>query len=468
MKKSDILDLIGNQKKTVVFDAAQVRNIQHLTSAFNNNGLVPVTTTVKSEDGKEDIVTPAIGKVSFKDVLSTKELYSLMPEVVTNILVDTIEPEATISQNLFQEVQVPPSTSFNFGQIGPLIAGEISELGEYPEAHFDSMEHGYRFRVGIKKYGLLMKVSDEVLRDDLLGIYAMFLRKAGQALVRKREAVCHDMIQRIGETVFDNAKPNESIYGSLAGRGIDGARNGTPTAHDVLQAFSRLIERGFTPDTIMMHPFAWSMFAFDPELKEMFGPASFIGFPGTTSRTNSQLNNPYLLNWNMTGNPTMNNQFQQQGSNTMPGQRSPWEDPLLMKLGPNPYAQTTGLTGANIAFNSPGYLPGPVKVLLSPYVRLQKLQNSWVSDVVFADSNEVGVIMRGSQPNTEEWREPQIDAQNLKIREEYGVGLLNQGKALNIMRNVVIDRNYMFDNVNSQILSPINRGSTINFNDGTA
>lgn len=470
MNFKELSDLIGNKKKSVIYNQEQIETVDRLTSAFKLDGLMPIVKNVKKTqvvDGVEtevEVPERAIGRLDIKDVISTKELYSLMPEVVTNIMLDAIEPAAVISSNLFTEVPVPPSTTFNFAQIGPFYAGEISELGEYPEVQWDTMEGGNRFRVSINKYGLLIKVSDEVIRDNLINIYSLFLRKAGQALVRKREAVCHDLIQRAGEVVFDNANPTESIYGALAGRSIDGSQNGTPTQHDVLQTFSRLVERGFTPDTMIMHPFAWATFANDPELKEMFDAQSYNQFPGTTSRIWSQLNNPYLLNYNMTGNPTLINPYNQNAGSGVPGQMDPTQS-LLMKLGTNPFAQSTALAGVDVNIKAPGYLPGDgrIRVIVSPYVKLQKIGSTWTTDVIFADSKETGVILRGEQPTTESWRNPEIDAQNLKIRESYGVGLLNQGKSIALMKNVVIDKQYSFQNVNQVTLSEINRNNPISF-----
>lgn len=459
MNYKDLSDLISNNKKSIVYDSRQLSDIRRLSSAFKNNGLMSIVKT--DSDGT---VSPAIGRFNFKDVISTKELYSLMPEVVTNILLDTIEPSAVISNNLFTEVPVPPSTTFNFAQVGPFFAGEVSELGEYPEVQWDTHESGMRFRVSIRKYGMLIKVSDEVIRDNLIGIYALFLRKAGQALIRKREAVCQALIQKTGEVVFDNANPTNSVYGSLAGRAIDGSRNGTPTAYDILQAFSRLVERGFTPDVILIHPFAWSLFAYDPELKEMFDATSWNSFPGNKSQVWNQLNNPYMLNYSMTGNPTLQNGYNQTSGSQNPGELTAAQS-LAMKLGPNPYAQTSSVAGVDIQVNAPSYLSGngKIKVLISPYVRLQKLGSSWTTDIIFADSKETGVILRGSNPTSEEWSSPEIDAKNLKIKEEYGIGLINMGKAVNIMKNVVVDRNYIFNNVNQATLAPINRENSISF-----
>jgi hypothetical protein len=56
---------------------------------------------------------------------------------------------------------------------------------------------------------------------------------------------------------------------------------------------------------------------------------------------------------------------------------------------------------------------------------------------------------------TDRWTDPERDIENIKMREEYGFALLEQGKGIGIARNIVIARNYVFENSNAQDLSEI-------------
>ena len=422
---ADIKVLFDNKK--VVKSADDLKLIRTLTDAISNNGLY--TDDYKSED------KATVRQLGFKDIMTTKEFYQLMPEVVENILMDTIPYEPLISNLLFQEVPVPRATTYTFSQMGPFEAAEIAEGQEYPEQKWDRYETGFRLEVPIKKYGMRIKVTDEVIENDLFGIWGLWLRKAKEALVQRREVTCHDAIQGLGEVVFDNANPSASLYGSLRGRDITGAANGTMTMEDILDQHARLTELGFTPDIMFIHPYAWKMWAIDPEMRESMlygGMMSSQHLPqGNASNYWNQLNNPYLLRWNATGNPTLQN---------------PYTDPqtgLIMKLGPNPWTQQLGMMGYEYTLK-PGFLPSGIRIVVSPFVRLQKVGSVYVTDIIMADSSEVGVVLRHAMPKTEEWRDPNIDARNLKIMERYGVALLNQGKAINIAKNVVVDRNYVF------------------------
>lgn len=414
------------EEKKLVRTADDMNTIKSVADAITNNGLF-----LESADSDK----ASLRQLSFKDIITSREFYQLMPEITEKILLDTVPHQPLISNLLFQEIPVPRATTYTFSQMGAFEAAEIAEGQEYPEQKFDQFDKGYRMEIPIKKYGMRIKVTDEVIENDLFGIFALWLNKARNALIQRREVVCHDAIQGLGEVIFDNANPSASLLGAMGGRDITGASNGTMTLENILDQHARLQELGFNPDILFMHPHAWKMFSIDPELRETILAGATMSnqyLPqGQASNYWTQLNNPWLLRYNATGNPTMNN---------------PYTDPsgIMMKLGPNPFTQELGMMG-NMYTIPPGFLPSGLRVVVSPFVRFQKASSGqYVTDMIMADSKEVGVILRHNQPKTEEWRDPAIDAQNLKIMERYGAGLLNQGKGVNIARNVVVDRNYVF------------------------
>ena len=62
----------------------------------------------------------------------------------------------------------------------------------------------------------------------------------------------------MGITVMDNASPtavaDPTEYGSLTGRDITGAFNGSMTLNDLFDLYAWLVMRGFTPNTLILHP----------------------------------------------------------------------------------------------------------------------------------------------------------------------------------------------------------------------
>jgi hypothetical protein len=72
------------------------------------------------------------------------------------------------------------------------------------------------------------------------------------------------------------------------------------------------------------------------------------------------------------------------------------------------------------------------------------------------DSERCGVIGQSMPVTTDRWTDPERDIENIKMKEEYGFAVLEQGKGIAVARNIAIERNYVFDNANSQTLSEIN------------
>jgi len=133
------------------------------------------------------------------------------------------------------------------------------------------------------------------------------------------------------------------------------------------------------------------------------------------------------------------------------------------KIGADPWVQTLNPLGAtwNIA---PQYLPSPLTVLVSPYVPYYQGAASVVSgtpavtrtypttSIIMAQSDACGILVNKSPVGVDEWDDPARDIRAMKIRERWGMQLFEQGKGVAVARNIVIAKNYVFDNVNSVTL----------------
>ena len=59
----------------------------------------------------------------------------------------------------------------------------------------------------------------------------------------------------------------------------------------------------------------------------------------------------------------------------------------------------------------------------------------------------------------DEWNDPERDIRAMKIKERWGMALLAQGKGVSVAKNVVIEDNYSFENVNQAELNPQGTGA---------
>jgi hypothetical protein len=85
------------------------------------------------------------------------------------------------------------------------------------------------------------------------------------------------------------------------------------------------------------------------------------------------------------------------------------------------------------------------------------MTRSGLSNIIMVDSNNCGIIGQSYPVTMDRWTDPERDIENIKIREGWGLAILEQGKAVAVARNITTDRNYNFENSNAQTLSELDR-----------
>lgn len=390
-----------------------------------------------------------VDKYTIRDLVSTPDATRFMPTTVQRVVREALEPSLLVVPSVFQEIRLEgPARSVQIGSVGAMTAGKIAEGNEYPESSLD-MDGGDAVAWTISKWGLRISVTDEVMESNQFDIINLWLRAAGRALARAKELEGIRLMNEFGVDVFDNLVPSGASEGVCTGRDIDGSQNGTMTLNDIFTLYAYLSLRGFSPDTILMHPLAWKTFAIDPEVREIFLNGATLGSAvlpgGAPSPGWGTSHNGSGLRTTATG-----------PSNTA---RDPeWVSPpdtVLGRIGANPWVQTLNSLAAT--FNvAPRFLPSPIRVIVTPHVFYDSTTYSTpVTNIIMLDSANTGVLLTKDPAGTEEYDDPARDIRSLKIRERYGFALLEQGKGIAVARNVAIDRNYVFDNTNAVALTPL-------------
>lgn len=393
--------------------------------------------------------------VRFKDILETKQLTRFVEASLVDIVRSSIEPQLVVTPNLFSKIDILGATSsVRISTIGPVNIHEIAEGGDYKESNLEMDEEAFRLDIPIRKYGGMISISDEALELNMVDLIRMWMQKLGTAFAQHKEKAGIQMINRFGKTIFDNTNPSQSILGTPTGRGIDGAQNGTMSLYDFFDMYAHLTLRGFTPDTLIINPMAWKMFMADPETREIFlknGVLSGYRMPAGS----------YASGWG-----TMFNGLGERLIAT----GTPSIDPANGKLGVNAFgaslAENHALSLLGNTFNIPptNQFPGPLKVIVTPYAGFRTASTptgGLVTDIILADSQNCGILAQKENVSFEEFSDPWRDIRITKARERYGFGILEQGKSIVVAKNVVVDRNYVFDNVNQQTLVPLTHGTKL-------
>lgn len=378
-------------------------------------------------------------RVGIKDLVTNEDLQPFVPKVVKRLVVEAVQPEMLVIPNLFTNVEIPQGQMVEIGSIGAITAGKVAQGGVYPQTTISTDTVGSTVNITVAKYGCAINISREAIQDNQFDVIALWLRAAGAALARLKESKATKLLNSMGVTVFDNADPGNAEIGSLTGRNISADFNGTMTLNDIFDMWAYLSLRGFNPDTLIMNPMAWKTFAVDPELRE-------IVLKGATL-----------------------------ASRRMPlGQGNEGWDGIFTPEGVGPRYKYTGDEDGMDAYTQklqpsgstwnipPQYLPSPLKVLVTNLVPFQEsgAGDKPLTNIIMADSQRCGILVQRENPTTEEDDIFERDVHQVHVYERYGMSLFDQGKGVAVARNVVVDRNYIFDNVNQQSLNPIDQTSS--------
>ena len=60
------------------------------------------------------------------------------------------------------------------------------------------------------------------------------------------------------------------------------------------------------------------------------------------------------------------------------------------------------------------------------------------TDIIMCNSKNLGALIVDEDPHVREWDEPQYNINNLAIEESYGFGVLNEGQAIAVAKNVKV------------------------------
>ena len=315
----------------------------------------------------------------FSEMLATPSAQVLIPKVVVGTMREVAEP-MYIGTSMLQRVRMDSGQGMIFPSIGTMRAYDVAEAQEIPEDTIDWQTHeGTEIRVG--KSGVRVRVTEEMITDSQWDIVAMMIREAGRAMARHKEQKAFVQFSKHGHPVFDNALRATNPDAGTTGLDKDGNYNDTMSAEDFLDLVIAVMANEYTPTDILMHPLTWTVFA----KNELMGTLQA---------------NPYG-NYPVKGNPKS------------------------FQLGPN---------------SIQGRLPFGFNVNLSPFIPFDKKNKRF--DMYVVDRNNIGVLLVKQDLKVDRFDEPARDIQNVKITERYGIGILNEGKAIAVAKNIALDKSY--------------------------
>ncbi|MBC7342904.1 MAG: hypothetical protein H5U02_10760 [Clostridia bacterium] len=79
-------------------------------------------------------------------------------------------------------------------------------------------------------------------------------------------------------------------------------------------------------------------------------------------------------------------------------------------------------------------IPFPISIRLSPFAPFDRVTKTF--DILVVDKNEVGINLIKEEIGLEDWTDPERDIRNIKVKECYGLGVLNKGRAIAVAKGI--------------------------------
>ena len=341
------------------------------------------------------------GSATIREALMSTDTVRLIPKVIEGQLREAAEPEYLASKFMnVIHVEGNNSAVYVVPVVGEIFASEVTGGGRYNEQNldFNTVENG-QLEIRVKKYGLKVTISEEAIQDSSWDIYGINVRKMGRAMARLKEENCFNAFSNHGHILFDNDKREQFPEAGTTGRDADGSYNDTLSVEDFLDLVLALMGNNRVPTDIIMHPLTWVIFA----RNSMIGNGLTFGAFGGNQ----------VHPWGAT-----------QGTPGFAGLSSE-EGPQKLIMRPDQVQNR---------------LPVPLAINFSPFVRFDKLKKRF--DMYCIDRSEVGVIVEREGLSTDDWNDPERDMRMLKVKERYGVGILDNGKGITVARNIAVAPTY--------------------------
>ena len=341
------------------------------------------------------------GRASIHESLTTTDAMQLMPKIIEGKLLEASEP-AYLGTNFFTTVNVDGGNSavYVIPVVGELYAHEVGEGQKYKNEDLDyNTVEDATLEVRVKKIGVKVSITEEAIADSSWDILGINVSKMGKAMARYKEEQIFNTFSDGCHTIFDNRLRTQDKSLGTTGLDENGEFNDTLSVEDFLDATMALMAKGYNPSDAIFHPLTWVVFA-----------------------RNSMLGNGLS--------------FGALGGNNI----SPWG---TIQGTPGPFGLQNNGNGQKLIMRPEqvqNRLPVPMTVNFSPFVKFNKEDKTF--DMYILDRSEVGVIVQREGLSTDNWTNPETDVRLLKAKERYGIGLLNNGQAINVIKGIAVAPSY--------------------------
>lgn len=396
-------DLRFDNFKAVNDGASEGRKFEDFLHAWKNSGL-----------------TRSGEKLSMDDMVSQWEAPLFIPKVINNIVQEAVEP-MLIGTSLLQRIPFKAGTSIFLPVVGAADGEfEVGEEESYPT--FQVAIGGGSQIASTGKYGVMVRFTEEILRNSMYDVVSLYTSQAGRAMARYKEEQIFRMLYRQASVSHDNQAPTNSEFGATSGRALDGSFNGGFTIDNLFEMWSKVMANGFIPNMILVHPLTWLMFTQDAQLRHF-----------------AQMSQGAYFGYQWSGSPAKNDLISYGGGEGETGAQGRIHPAGAVPGGPAASSPLDFSQNLNSAPVIPGYFGLPMRVVVSPFVPFDHTTNT--TTILMADSNQLGFYVDEHGIMTKEWESPETDVRAIRLKERYSIRPKDRGLGVVVAKNVVVTSN---------------------------
>jgi hypothetical protein len=340
-------------------------------------------------------------ELKLKDILNHGDLSKYLPVAISEIVREAAEPYL-IANELFVNISQKEGVYITMPAEGAMdMVDEVPAGGEYGTETV-TFGGGSVIRIDIRKFGLKLALTEEMIEQSQWDVIAYWLKAAGRAFARRKNATCFSLFQKQGLTLVDNVTPSQSVLGrALSGRDALGQFNFSFGSEDFFDIYAAMLQEGFAPSVIVMHPMTWAIWCKDPFLK--------------------------VFAWQNGGGSLM------AGYDLQGVKRDSFFNGLGMSSGGARPGETkpVDFKGSPIL---PAWAQVPFKIMVSPQVPYNPITKT--TDIYFVDPGNAGALIQAENINHHQWNDPERDIQMIKLREKYAMNIMNEGRGVGVVKNV--------------------------------
>jgi len=322
--------------------------------------------------------------IDVQEAMTSKDAMILMPKVLQGTLQRAMEP-LMIGSTLLATVQATTNV-FEFPSMSAIRAFEIPEGGEFPKQNLDFQLHK-TMTVKTTKKGVQFECTDECIKDSQWDVIGLHVQEAGRALQRLKEQLIWNEFVNHGHVRFDGHL-DEGAPGAPTGVGVPDPGTG-------LSKYNRTLSTLDWIDLIMTL------------ISNEYTPTDMIIHP---------LQWPFFIKTMFFG-----------GLGITP---KGYTQPSTIPIGPG------ALQAAQ---------PFGLNLMVSPFIPMDKGQLTGTTFVI--DRGEVGVMFVREPVSMDEWENMARDIRMFKMKERYGIGIRNEGRAIAVAQNIALAESYGFQGI---------------------